>query len=201
MDFIPDSYNDVRHCVQLHLSGGGNWDCMPEDVASVPFEDLHCVFACPVDVGEEGSDAYLIIRENALLKWNVRPEQICLDALRNSVLQLPACMQNLSELLGEKSDDPMNMFVLSNKEMRYGASAALYPGVLEKIAAKMEDDLLLLPSSVHEFIVMPRRGNDPEAMRTIVREVNRLEVPDNEILSDSVYLYRRGERIFSICRD
>ena len=53
----------------------------------------------------------------------------------------------------------------------------------------------MLPSSIHEVILLPENGQDPDALRETVKRVNETEVRKEEVLTDSVYLYdrERGE--------
>ena len=55
--------------------------------------------------------------------------------------------------------------------------------------------LLQIPSSVHEFLLVPReREQDREELKKMIAEVNRTELPPEEVLSDHLYLYCSRER-------
>ena len=41
-----------------------------------------------------------------------------------------------------------------------GASAILYPGRLKEISDKWQNDIIMIPSSVHEWILFPKSGFD-----------------------------------------
>lgn len=101
------------------------------------------------------------------------------------------------ELSGAAIDDfkqsVMPMYVLSNKQKLHGAACMLYPGVLKTFAEKIQRDLYVLPSSVHEVILVPAGADtDKEALREIVTEINRTQVAEEEVLADSVYFYSRS---------
>ena len=66
--------------------------------------------------------------------------------------------------------------------------------------ARLEDDFYVLPSSVHEVILVPDHvaGSEKE-LRTMVHEVNHTQVEPEEILSESVYHYDRKKHSLSIC--
>jgi hypothetical protein len=50
-------------------------------------------------------------------------------------------------------------------------------------------------SSVHEFLLVPReREQDREELKKMIAEVNRTELPPEEVLSDHLYLYCSRER-------
>lgn len=82
------------------------------------------------------------------------------------------------------------MLILSNIQHFYGASALLYPGLLKRLAEERKCGFFILPSSVHEVILLADSGQeDPEGLSGMVREVNRENVPQEEFLSDHVYYY------------
>lgn len=82
------------------------------------------------------------------------------------------------------------MLILSNTQHFYGASALLYPGLLKELAEEQKCGLFVLPSSVHEVILLADSGReDAQSLSGMVREVNRENVPREEFLSDHVYYY------------
>lgn len=86
--------------------------------------------------------------------------------------------------------DRAPMLVLSNKTKVFGASCMLYPEVLKPLSEELGTDLYILPSSIHEVIIMPVNEllsrND---LADMVKEINENEVLPQEVLSDNVYRY------------
>ena len=63
-------------------------------------------------------------------------------------------------------------------------------GFLRKISGQLGGDFYLLPSSIHEVLVLRAEQNvDESALTEMVREVNRREVAEEERLSDYAYRY------------
>lgn len=89
------------------------------------------------------------------------------------------------------TDDPCkSMFVLTNTSGINGAACMLYKKPLKLFGQKIKRDLFILPSSVHEVILVPgSEGLRKEDLAEMVREINKTEVSPNEILSDRVYEY------------
>lgn len=83
------------------------------------------------------------------------------------------------------------MFVLSNKRKINGASIILYNEQLAQLSEKLNDDLLIMPSSIHEVLVVPASSMNATDLKQMVREVNDTEVSEQEILGYSVYRYNR----------
>ena len=87
------------------------------------------------------------------------------------------------------------MYVLTNSTGSLGAAALFYPDVKEKAAELMGSDYYILPSSVHEVILVPDNPSiDAKDLCKMVKEANRTVVEEKDILSDNVYHYSREDR-------
>lgn len=85
-----------------------------------------------------------------------------------------------------------NMYVITNTKGINGASCLLYPDLIKKLANELDSDLYILPSSIHEVIaVKANNGMNKSSFREMVFDVNRTQVPEEDILSDTVYFYSR----------
>lgn len=88
------------------------------------------------------------------------------------------------------NDEPMPMYVLSNAERLNGAAAVLDSGTMESIAEKLGGDYVVIPSSIHEVIIMPLTGDtDRNEIEQIIRNVNAGQVAPEDRLSDHAYQY------------
>ena len=91
--------------------------------------------------------------------------------------------------------DTVPMKVLTNDKRIQGAACVLYPGILEKISEESRKNLFVLPSSVHEVILLEDTGEEnPEDLKRMIYEVNRTNVAAEEVLSDSLYYYDRKQK-------
>lgn len=88
------------------------------------------------------------------------------------------------------------MWVLGNKPGIFGAASLLYPGILQDFAQKAESSLFLLPSSIHEVILLPESGRETESLlHHMVRTGNeKMAAMPEKILSDGVYYYDRKKK-------
>ena len=83
------------------------------------------------------------------------------------------------------------MYVLTNSRKLNGAACLLYEGMLEHCAKVLRGSFYILPSSIHEVLLMPCHGMyTPGELSGMVQEVNDTQVSPAEILSDHVYIYR-----------
>ena len=91
------------------------------------------------------------------------------------------------------------MYVLSNADKLNGAAALLDAKTMEDISEKLGGDFVVLPSSIHEVLLVKDDGNAslPE-LKNMVEEVNATQVAPEEKLTDSVYHYDSKEHVFEL---
>ena len=90
------------------------------------------------------------------------------------------------------------LWVLCTQTGSYGASVLLYKEPFDRLAERYGSDLYVIPSSIHEVLVVPTRGLEPEDPRCMVACINASEVPEGEQLSDNIYRYSREDGSLSI---
>ena len=96
-------------------------------------------------------------------------------------------------------DDEKKMLVLSNPSFLNGAASLFYENCMDRISEAVGGDFVILPSSVHELIVLKDDGSlDYNDLAETVRNVNRTMVKPSEFLSDHVYRYDAQEHSFSV---
>ena len=70
--------------------------------------------------------------------------------------------------------------------------------VMSKIAERIGGDIVVIPSSIHESILLKKqKDTDFDILRELVKEVNRTKLHPTEILSDEVYQYSRDTQTLS----
>ncbi len=119
-------------------------------------------------------------------------------ALANTEERLGESLRTLDEVLNHEPSS-REVYYLSNRENLFGASALLYSKELQKMADQKEGNLFILPSSVHEVILLPEKGNSLAFLKQMVQTVNDTEVQDEEVLTNSIYLYDRKMRKIILC--
>lgn len=171
--------------------------------------DLAVIFYINWDM--EGYKGMAQIRNNMMAIWNLSRQELLTDALQNAVRHLPPfCMQldeliwkEVNEMSGCPGEERENLdlgflegapqpYVASNSEKAFGAGVALYPDFLAGKSEEWESDIVVLPSSIHETLLIPAEDRSMlEQLTAIVREVNQDVVSEEEWLSDFIYLYER----------
>ncbi|MDO5410683.1 MAG: DUF5688 family protein [Lachnospiraceae bacterium] len=89
------------------------------------------------------------------------------------------------------SEEPHpEMFVLTNQSRCNGAAAILYDNALQQAADHIGGSFYILPSSIHEVILLPDEEDfEPANLIEMVKEINSNDVAATERLSDTIYYY------------
>lgn len=168
-----------------------------EDVPHFKWCDLAVVFYYAMEEEILGK-ASVLIHNNHLDMWEQSVDALYRIAQENMRRSMPEMLVPMWELIesitGGRSEgaEDIRMYVLTNRDKLYGASAMLYSDKIRELADKLQSDLLILPSSVHEVLLLPDdREKEYDFYRRMVEEVNTTQVEPEEILSYSLYRYVR----------
>ena len=180
---ILDIQNIKKNIIYRLVNREANEELLKE-VPFEPFFDLAILPYVLVDGFAMGA-ASMQIRKEHLGMWGITEQEILQLAKKNTPTLLPAEVGQLNEF----------MYIVTNCRRTWGAGTILYPELLDKIYQIIGENYYLLPSSVHEFVLIPESfGVDAENLKTIVSEINEVEVEAEEVLSDSVYFYSSVNR-------
>ena len=91
-------------------------------------------------------------------------------------------------------DDEIGMYLVSNEYFVQGATNMVYDDVLYDVSGRLGEDVYVLPSSIHEFLVVPASMGDPESLAQMVTDINRDSVVEADRLSNQVFYYDREKR-------
>lgn len=157
-----------------------------------PFLDLEiCV------VYDLGGASFKISKQNAE-KMGISEQNLFLTALENSYADFKTdniglMLKKMGFDLGMDFDEAMlpPMTVITTNSLYCGAIHLTNTKKLKELADKLNDDLYILPSSLHELIAVPVSLGKVEQLRQMVSEVNQTEVSETELLSYSVYRFNR----------
>lgn len=167
------------------------------------FLDLAVTYQAVMDKSD-GSRMELSVSHEMCRKLGISREELHAAAVKNMGTEME--VNTMCDLTHELCIDPeeeldvlSQEFVLSNKEHVYGAVVMLYPDVFERIANVVQDDLYILPSSIHEVITVPvGKYEHAEYLVEMIGEINDTELRPEEVLSASLYRYDRERRVIEI---
>jgi hypothetical protein len=176
-------------------------------------EDMAVVYRFLVDEVSDGR-ASVVVSNNMLATYGVSEEQLRADALANAPEIRPAVIKGmgevLSDMMGVEMDELVmmgmvtpemneNMLVATVQDNIHGASVIAYQDFMDQAAERAGGDFFILPSSIHEVLIIPDRGEmDSKQLENIVRQVNNDEVRPEDKLSDHVYHYDSKEKVFEL---
>lgn len=102
----------------------------------------------------------------------------------------------MTEIMGTEAIDMIpfeeeaKLYVLTNKKKYRGAGAIFCLGVLDDIAEKLDTDYYyIIPSSIHELLIVNDKSMDKNELKSIIEEVNNTKVVPEERLSYNLYKY------------
>lgn len=106
--------------------------------------------------------------------------------------------QEVEEMVNEEIEKverqkPMDMYILTNDTKTNGAVCMMYPNVLKDFAEDKGFDLFIIPSSIHEVLLVPKKAGSAKRLNEILNDVNKNSLDSVEILSNKIYSYDRKE--------
>ena len=182
-----------------------------EQIPYIPYHDLAIVFRilCTLDDKETGT---ILINHTHRAMWKNISEQELYDLAIVNTKRLLGCKicditQILKEhyadmeqdMFDEMFTDVVPMYVMSNDHCFKGAASLLNVERLEEFAVKHNTDFYILPSSIHEIILLPvGTSENTEYLKDMVSQINHSEVSREDRLSNHIYFYALGSKTVSI---
>lgn len=186
-------YEQVKDRLMIDLvPANQNLDGIPHGkMADLPF-------VCKAMLGTGSLSKGTVLINNALLEqYGITSEQLFRDALENVPRTRPASITGMSMMLDKDLFGEEFLFVASSPDGIHGAGVIAYPGFLDQAAQQLDGDFYVLPSSIHEVILVKDDGGFRAAeMSALVREVNQTELKPEDRLSDHAYHFDSREHIF-----
>lgn len=185
-----------------------------EDIPHESFLDLAIVYYYHLE-DEKWEGATILIHNSNLDLWKITKQTLHHTAWHNTPLKMPFTFCGMEQLFkdmlmeearnqGKSFDMPVQrkeevMYVLTNEEKLFGAACILYPRVLEHISQLFHGSFYILPSSIHECILVPVSGQYSQSELTeIVTEINETQLNPMELLSNHVYYYDKEECVITL---
>lgn len=158
-----------------------------------------------LDVSQFVGAGYSIPVTDTLVEaWNISSlDEIYMYTEKNTPKLRPPALYSLSDIYRrymdtDESDSPAKyMFVLTNTSKYYGANVILYPEV-QKALDRFPTGYYILPSSVHETIVVPKCFVHPQQLLEMVTHINKTQVSIDERLADDVFVIKDGTLVSAV---
>lgn len=211
-------YDKVKDSLFIRVCNSKENEDFLKNVPHVEVEDM--AVTCHILVAKDFRGISSTPVTNDMLKmYGIREEQLFDNALESSPKVNPPEIVNMDELLEgmyreqfemmgysenqieemledmPHSDIPM--IVVTNTDRVNGAAVLFYNDVMDEIGEKLNGNFFVLPSSLHETIVVPDNGEmEYKELLAMVTEINATEVDTRDKLTDQVYHYDVTDRVF-----
>lgn len=206
------NYEEMKDKVAFKLINYKMNEKLLETIPHRKYLDLAIVYYVVVK-DEVIENATVLINNKWLDEWKINEEDLFMLASNNSPKlfkpEIVSIKEMVMSLMDDKCDediqpemfeDECNMFVMTNKDKQFGAATILYDNLLKDFAKNTGSDVYILPSSVHELILVPASEIlIKEGLTDMVKEVNSTQVPIQEILSDHAYVYNICDDSITFC--
>lgn len=198
MNFFK-TFEKVRDRICYRLIGRRGNEELLRRIPYVEFLDLAVCFYYAYSDRMLG-EGTILIHNSHMECWNVRIKELMNLAQENTPRIFPGRITPMQEVLEEMmgiheefsagQDRNIPLTVLTNARRLHGAACILYPGMLERIGKRMKNSFYIIPSSIHEVLILEKTGLEmPEEMKKMIHEVNGQHVAAEEVLSNNLYYY------------
>lgn len=210
------TYNHIKDNLYYTVINAEKNEKLLQEIPHQRREDLAIVYRVNVAISEEGTGS-ILINNNHLKLLGIEQREIHEQAVKNMPKILPPKFENMNDIIAELMGEDVEIFeemaeenmmwVLSNDRRMQGAAYMFDEEVMSSIAEKLGGDFIVLPSSVHEVIIikeadiMVEENIDLEFIQRMVSEVNESQVEPEEVLSDEIYRYSSRENKLSLIED
>ena len=170
---------------------------------------LICYIDIELETDDETSRGNINITDGLLEIWNISKEEMFKQAYDNTKNKCEPLIQNmnnvmidiakrngiaepeLEEVINGLNKCDTHMIVLSNKTTLHGAVMIVFDNVMEELAEQVGHSFYMIPSSIHEWIIVdePINKENTSAVKHMLVEVNNSELNEQEVLSNNLYMY------------
>lgn len=205
-------FEKIKDRVFCKLINGNMNEAYLADKPYMQVEDLAAIYIVDLGKSEDGHMS-VPITKNLMGHYGISLEElhdVAIQNLAKSQIEFKSMRDMLIELMfpnGLPENDPRVaqlppqedmplLYVLTNAEKINGAAAILDSKIMGDISDKLGGDFVVIPSSIHEVLVMPIEGMmDRMALETMIQDVNASQVDPVERLSDHAYQYDSQRRV------
>ena len=175
------------------------------DIPYVEFlEDYAIIFKVLLNIESDNTFATVTITDCMAELLNVTVEELLSLALENTPKLCPVELKNMTEIIADImgvaqedlffDEEEVKMYYLSNKQRNLGCFSIFAKECRQRLQELFDGDIYVIPSSIHEFLIVPNDGQrDFEELTEIISMVNAEEVPEEQLLGSKPFLLKREE--------
>lgn len=208
MDFFHEFEKVRDRIIYRVVNRDRNVDLLA-DVPHMDLLDLSICFCYSYEHPELG-EGMILIHNNHVEMWETSQEELMRLAEENTPRLMPARLcsmelalkgiveeETLEEMQQSQQETGKYLYVLSNEKRCHGATTILYPGMLAEAARRLKGSFYILPSSVHEVLLLKDDGRGCEnGLNEMITDINRTLLQE-EVLSDHAYYYNVSDGVLT----
>ena len=189
-DQLMESWESAKGRIVVELIKESWNQELLEEIPYKAFLDLAVIYRIKMWECKSGDVVHTVTNE-MMERWNITEEELYEAALVNlqkeefEIIGLHQVLKDMTEEhidVEQKDEFHGWAYVFTNRSRIKGAAAMLRTDLLNRFAEAHGSDLFILPSSVHEVILLPAKEDENTAeLRRIVRETNEEIVNGGEI--------------------
>ncbi len=195
---LISDYDVVKDQTYLRMIPGNS--PILKDTPHKMIEDMALVVNIQIDAlsGQNGRSC-VVVSKPLMEMYGIDEAQLFADAEKNSLSNEPMVFTPLGDMiknliqaenLPTPEDAGIVTYIASNKSGFHGAAVAGYPDFCKKATEAIGGSFYMLPSSVHEFILIKDDGNHkPKDLNAMIKNVNETVLEPRDILASQCYHY------------
>lgn len=154
--------------------------------------DLQLVLNVKVSVSEDDEfGSYKVSKKQAEVLGLT--EDIFDEAIANTKFSVRTMGEVVKSIAPDEEILDCGLYIVSNERRTQGAAAIYNKELFKSFADLIDSDLVIIPSSIHELIVMKHESSiSIDGLNNMVKETNEAQLLPEEQLSDHVYIYNRS---------
>ena len=163
-----------------------------DDSFTKAFLDLQLVLNVKVSVSEDDEfSSYKVSKKQAEVLGLT--EDIFDEAINNTRFSVRTMGEVVKSIAPDEEIPDCGLYIVSNERRTQGAAAIYNKELFKTFADLIDSDLVIIPSSIHELIVMKYNSSlSIYELNNMVNEANETSVIPEEQLSDHVYIFNRS---------
>lgn len=195
--FITD-YDQVKNHTFFRLVPGDS--PVLKEAPHRKIQDMALVVSAHlVDFSDDHGKSVVVVTKPLMEMYGIDEKQLFEDAEKNSVSKEPIVFTPLVDMIKNliKNDEVPSpeevgivTYIATNKSGFHGAAVAAYPEFLDQAAETIGGSFYMLPSSVHEFILIKDDGKpNAKDLNRMIKNVNETVLEPRDFLSNQCYHY------------
>ena len=189
------SWEKMKPLLRIRLYNQNTNSDVRESAEQYGFDDLVLIPYINLTEDFDGGQGSIKVTNQLIEYWGVTPEEVIQTAKENSKgdYTIQSMAEMIKSMMGLSKEDELpdgdaGMYVITNRKRLFGAYSVIE--AREQLREMFSEGYIILPSSVHEVLVIPMdEKTTVDELTTMVQEVNETQVALEEQLGNKAYVF------------